>query len=391
MFPGDVVRVNYPGQKVNNLIARVITIDRGTSGAEEIVIEWSQDVFGVAYSDFDDVATAFNGGGNSPLVVKMYLIWTAPYYAIAGALGDTQAQALAFPVAYAVPLAVAPTSDTRTIDYYVSHVSTVGQTVLALGGTIPPTRFTHPSAALAQEPQSSISVVDPSQMGVVGDFVLIENGAYEELTVIGAVGSVSSTDTTPVYTLWRGVLDTLPRAWPQTANMWLIPQANSPVDSSQHMVGETAEYQFLPYTSLGRLDISQAPVQSGVLTDRAYRPLPNVGVVVNNGNSSFTVLPNKSIAVAWNRRNRITQTSQILKYTDTDVVPEANQTTTISIIDSTGAVVQSYTGLTGTSYSIADFSSLPTGSAVYTVTVGSVRDGFMSFTTYVSQPITVTK
>ncbi|RUW99413.1 hypothetical protein EOA27_35595 [Mesorhizobium sp. M2A.F.Ca.ET.037.01.1.1] len=83
------------------------------------------------------------------------------------------------------------------------------------------------------------------------------------------------------------------------------------------------------------------------------------------------------IHASWARRNRLTELSPPLAWTDPDQTPEDGQTTTIQLKALDGAVIHSYTGISGTSYDIdpADFA----GNYVGFIAIGSERDGYASW------------
>jgi hypothetical protein len=91
-------------------------------------------------------------------------------------------------------------------------------------------------------------------------------------------------------------------------------------------------------------------------------------------------LPNP-VDVAWSNANRLTEDSQILAWTAATVTPETDQTTKIEILNgSDRAVIDTFSSLTGTSYSL-DLTPYDTPYGSYDgiiVRVTSERDGFES-------------
>ena len=83
-----------------------------------------------------------------------------------------------------------------------------------------------------------------------------------------------------------------------------------------------------------------------------------------------------TVSVTWVNRNRLTEDSAPLAWTDATVPGEDSQTTEIEIRDASGDVVYTETGLTGTSFDldIADFGP----GALHTVWVWAERDGVRS-------------
>lgn len=83
-----------------------------------------------------------------------------------------------------------------------------------------------------------------------------------------------------------------------------------------------------------------------------------------------------AIAVTWATRNRTTEDSQIILWTDGDVTPESGQTTTVTVMDMDRNVITTHNGLTGSSFSLpyASFG----GRAAGIVKVTAKRDGLES-------------
>jgi hypothetical protein len=185
------------------------------------------------------------------------------------------------------------------------------------------------------------------------------------------------------YTIKRGVLDTVPWAWPIGTPVWFVDDNMEFTDDTIRSVAETVNFKVLPTTSRGTLAASAAPVSSAVMTARPHLPLRPADVKAN-GDDGFAgtidCIGVDPIPVTWARRNRETETSIIKAWTDGDVTPEAGQTTSVTLTDLAGIVLHTYSGIAGTSQNVtaAHFGSASEGYIV----VSSMRDGLASLQAY---------
>ncbi len=377
--PGSVVRLTWPEYSISNLVMRVTSIDYGKIGTPSITVTLLEDIFSLESADFDSSpSTGFVSGAQSPTPLDRVRVITAPAYFTSRYLTAADAAMLTYPDVMAAVLGGSSNPD-------ASFYETVGVTTLPNGDLAAEVRSTHGllsystlGTAFAEEASTIVPAFLPGTQGIgpnVAGFLFIGN-VGERTQEIALIESFDSAG----WHLARGVLDTVPRAWPAGTPIWFYDIRNNFLDTENHSDGETVNFKFLTVTSLGVLDVSAAPPQGATLTGRPFYPNRpgNVKVagqafgVVDLSASSPTTIP-----ITWANRNRTLEDSNVVRWADATVVPEANQTTTIKLTKTTdGSVITTIDGLTGTSYDLP--ASAFNGAIQADVTFTAKRDGYES-------------
>jgi hypothetical protein len=198
--------------------------------------------------------------------------------------------------------------------------------------------------------------------------------AFEALTDNGD-GSVTLSN------VWRGLLDTVPEAHAAGVRVWFFSYGEA-IPPETYAQGATIRAKLLSNALRGQSDPAAATILLQVIAARSARPLPPANVTIE-GVYNPTAIPaaGNNIAVAWNRRNRLTQTF-VLKQTDADISPEVAQTVGIKVYRASGALAATYSGLTGSAWTYtpvmqtADGTGAETG---LTFVVYAERGGVTSF------------
>jgi hypothetical protein len=152
----------------------------------------------------------------------------------------------------------------------------------------------------------------------------------------------------------RGALDTVPRDWPAGTRVWLISEEKNIYDPVERSDGETVPYRLMPRTSRGSLPIASAPDEYVTLSDRATLPLRPANVTVAGASfGTADIAGLTSIPVTWAKRNRITEATQAMLWTDGTIAGEAGQVVVVRILTESGTLYWTSPDQSGTSYSIA--------------------------------------
>ena len=378
--PGDPVVLRWPTENVDRVVFRVVKIRRPRGSDEAVGVNLVQDVFSSPYYVPADAPGQWANPNLLPRPIKSAFVDAAPYYLVAAKLGDSVAQGLVYPETFVMALIEHTEGDNRYVDFKTEETDATGDNVYMERGSFDPQDKIGINAALLKEITTTLPLAD-----IEGTNVPIEQSMFIVLhdpddPLINETALVMSVDSTNVV-LRRGVLDTIPRAWPNGTSAWIVRPSSRILDPIPRPVGTVEKYIFLPVTSLGRLTDAEAGVTEITPSDRMHRPYrpthPRIGsnagpvVGVSAGATNFTL--------NWYRRNRLTETGVVLKFDDIDVTPEAGQTTTIEVKNSGGSTVVSYTGETGTS-KVIPLSALgsPSAGATFTILLSSVRSGFVS-------------
>lgn len=382
-LPGGVLRLTYPEYGIENLVIRVGKVDRGRPGDSVVKINAIEDVYGLPQSAYTvPGGSSWQDSSSEPYNLEYFMAMTLPYF-FASRVAATTSVTPEYPDVFLGVLGATESRDTRSFDLYLEQPNVNGDLVYELVGTKPVIARTLLGVPLPAEAQSTITRAnlnfDALTNGVPpasGSFVVIGTGGDSQVE-IAMISSISPNFSD--FTLERGVLDTVPRAWPAGAPMRFIDIGLEWADYTVFSDTQSLNYRATPSTSLGTLPLETATIRSAVASGRPYYPLRPANVTVQ-GQGFGIVWLNPSdtadIPVAWARRNRLTEDAQIVKWGEADVTPESGQTTTIEVLNTAGTVITAHTGITGTTFSLprASFGSANVG----IVRVKSVRDGLFS-------------
>lgn len=353
LLPGDVVILNSPEDGINALVMRVGPVDYGRIGDAKVRASLVEDVFALATADYSvPPNTGAVDPSEAPTSADDYLIFTLPYYWVVNEIEPVVDPE--YPEVYAGVLASEEGSDAFDYELMGEVTDTLGDVTFEEIGTKSIISRALLTDALSAEAESTL-IFPAGTQGPgpqIGGFVLIEGTDDTDTELCLILDYSSSSDT---HTLSRGVLDTVPRAWPAGTPVWFLTAGMVFFDSLPRSDAEVVNYKQLIRTSLGMLDESAAPTITETLIDRPYLPLRPANVLVNSDSGFGAVLDLTGvdpIPTSWARRNRLTEDSVILAWTDGDVTPEASQTTVVRLLDLAENVLHEYTGIAGTSQNV---------------------------------------
>jgi hypothetical protein len=377
--PGGCARLQYPEYGIDDVVVRLTDINYGKPGAPTIELSVIEDIFSISRADYDTAdGTQWEDPSVDPAAPAYSRLITAPAYLVTQALPSSQATA-EYPSVFAAALVSQNNDDTFAYDLYGEATLANGDPVAELIGTRPTIGHSILPTPLAAEASTLLPSFGTSVGGAgprPGGFAIIGNVSErgQEIAMIDSFGETG-------WTLVRGALDTVPRAWPDGTVVWFVStDTNIIVDSTVYSDAETARFKIAPYTSRGVLPLSEAPILAAALTGRPHLPLRPANVVAGGaafGSVDLSGSLPATVTVTWANRNRTLEDNQVLAWADSTVVPEAGQTTTIKVISTAGTVLTTHSGLTGTSFAVpaASFG----GENVADIAVYAERDGLESF------------
>lgn len=381
LLPGDVVKITWPEYGINQLIMRVGPINYGKPGDPFVVLDLVEDIFGLPLASFTPPDTEHNEPGDAATVLDYVYMGAIPYYVYAGSRGDSAAQAVVFPETAILLLAAEESLDTSSVDFLVLTTNALGQPEFAPAGNLGLQGRATLAVGMVYGAEKSIlppltSLVGPAP--VVGGFILVHAVGDQSTQEIMLVEQINEAG----VTVRRGCLDTVPREWPAGAVVWCVDPSVSRADFALRSEGAEITYKFLPITSQGRLDESLAPAQPVTLESRFHLPYRPANLRVEGEAFGPTHVAAADTEVTWSRRNRLTETTLVLAWTDADTLPETGQTVTLQIEHVGVGVLDTYTGITGTTFTLplGSFPGLVVGEEVI-LRAWSVRDGLDSYTT----------
>lgn len=345
---GEVVKLSWPEYQIEQIIFRVSTV---TKTGNTVELSLYEDIFGL------DAASYLAPGGTGwvnpsipPSPAAYYQMGTAPAFMTAAARRLNDPSELVYPEVLSAVTVGADSDDDVNFDLvsYVTDVNgTPSQSSLGTSAYRGTWAFLSALSAEAETILPSLPGLRGAEP-VAGDFILIGTGP-DEYTEIATVQSVGPDG----YHLNRGMLDTVPQAWPIGTRAFVIPAASLVVDGTVRSAFEDTSYWILTRTTAGQLDLADAPQVNVTLSDRPYLPNRPANVKVNGiAFGEVDATEAASLLVTWATRNRILESTQALKWTDAAVTGEAGQTTKVVVARPDGTPVRTYSGLAGNSLSI---------------------------------------
>lgn len=357
ILPGEVVLLSWPRRSMNAVVARVGKVSYGKPRDTAIRASLMQDVFSLTKPPVRVLPpTDWEDPTRDPQPLDMQLFTVPNYFVRNVELQDVPIE-LGAGEALVGSLADSETYDSFDYELVSESVTASGAAVITSKGAKSMTpkgvlATTLPAAANSTLPFALFPVAEETP--VKGGFVFIGYGDdNQEIALVTGQSPAG-------WTIARGCLDTVPRSWAAGTPVWVVSPGASIVDTQTiHAEGSTARYRGLDRTARGLLGYDQAPSESVVVTARPHLPLRPANVSVNNvAFGSLAIGSASTVVVRWATRNRLTEDSQVLLWSDGSVQPEYRQETVIRVYDAmTNALLKTYGGLwteTSASFNRAD-------------------------------------
>lgn len=358
LVPGGVLRLTYPEHGLDEVVFRVGAINYGKSKDTTIRVTLTEDVFGYDPGDYVvPNGTAWVDTSQRPEPLEVQAITTLPYY-MANQI-DTVEDGEAFVAA----LGATTQTDAYGFDLLIETTNTDASLTYELSGLKTITGRIELTEALVQEATTltELPIGTVNSEILPGLFLFVGDGAETAQEIIYVRQDTSNSG--GFWMLDRGMLDTTPKAWPIGTPVWCVDPTTVFYDNSGLAAGASVNFKMLTRTSLGRLDEADATIVSHVISERPHLPIRPADVTV--GGAAWDDPDNPldlsddsnsgggAILVEWARRNRDTEDSSLLLWTDADITPPTGVTTTITVLAldrSTVWFVQD--GEVGTSYNL---------------------------------------
>jgi hypothetical protein len=355
VLPGELLIANYPEKGVNNIVVRVLTAERGRKGDPAIKVSWMEDVFSLTRKSATiPPGTGWDGAAEEPAPMDAAAVFTLPAFIALQQIGPRAAD-LAYPEVVAGLLCHRDGQDTIAYNLYAEQAAANGEmwwTDLGVKSVLGRAFFATPLYQEAVSEVAGLPLIERNRGPRVGGFAFIGDGS-DTGTEIALIDSLD--DDTGVWTLKRGVLDTVPRPWPIDTPVWFVPPEAVIADTVDiRAAGEEPEYKMLTRTSLGQLPIDEAPLISGTMSARPHLPLRPANITINGiGFGEIDATGATDIEVTWANRNRLFEDGQAVAWDEADVAGEYLQETLISVYREDGSPFFQVRGLwTETDYTI---------------------------------------
>lgn len=382
--PGDVFKLNYPLYGAAQVIFRIMEVDWGSVEDSKISMQCIEDVFGFPFAEWvppDDTEwEPPETDPDDPMYENAeYLFRATPFPLInrrAPQVGDDpfSVEDAKWPT-IAINTYLLPTDEQFDLQYYVPFrpgVNTLGDPVWTSLGEKRVQGHTALVEGIPQAIRTNITMQpyigpgDYPKVGWLGMFVG-EDEFTDELFVYEEKLDPDE-DGNPRWRIRRGVMDTIPWAWPAATKIIIHANNYNGYDWSGRFALTPEQYKFKIRTSNGLSDFSETHTTNRV--DRPYMPFRPAdckiaGVRFGTSDQRQKIDPEADydmfalehvpreweIDFTWVRRNRFSEDLTWLAWNDADVPPEDDQTTEI-IIMLGETEIDRVVGLTGTSYTL---------------------------------------
>lgn len=374
VLPGSVIKVTWPEEELNELICRVMKVDKGDSDKRHVIVDLVEDIFATK-RPVNSVQTGVFPDQGSPEDLDRIFIFSVPA-SILSQIGLSPVDAAgAHPAAEVAFLADSTTYRPYEIDAIGNAVLGNGSTTESVVATFLPSESGTLGVALTPEVRSDIPEATVEAVlgedAAPGDVLIIGTTELNhELIMLDTHNTGAST-----WTVIRGLYDTQPKTWTDGELVWRMDITDDNLDSGNPVVDVQETYKFLPTVGGSTLDASLATAHDYTPTARASAPYRPANCQVD-GNGfdgvEYLTMP-ASIPITWENRNRLSEDAVAMAWNGGNVTPEVGQTTTLRFTTAGGATAFEVTDLTGTSYDL-DPANL-TGGNIFYCNFISVRDG----------------
>jgi hypothetical protein len=316
--PGEVFRLNWPEKNIFNVYVRALVADYGDPSDSTIKLSLLEDIFSLDLPPVNSTPdNPWSPPGVDPKPLAATEVITLPAYFVASNDLQTTADDLDYPEALAAVLGYPDNNDTPSFELMAQGVDSTGAATWNDQGTKNITARAVLDVALAREAVSSLPatiVADQSRGPRIGGFVLFGVGgdAAMEFAQVTAYDAGNK-----VFTLSRGVLDTVPTPWPVGTPCWFVNPGERIVDDrTVRAAGEVVNYKLLARTSKGVLDLATATTITDTLDPRAHRPLRPANVKLNATDPGQRAIGGTTtMTVTWATRNRTLEDGTVYKWT----------------------------------------------------------------------------
>jgi len=346
LHPCSVFKFNWPEEGISNLVMRVTTMDLGTLLDGTITVQCVQDVFAegaATYAPTDSTIWTDPLGGNA-VDAPSASVGEIPYWfqrdAVPRAFGMAEKPDSTH-ISYEGLL-----NSTDTEDGDFTPTGTLQADLDQLSGTDYNTAgFTVENVATDSdliEAGTSTTIPTGAGLALIGD----AGGNHEWI----AYESVTDNNdgTVDLDNIWRGLLDTPPRAWLTGDRVWFF-AAGSCLFGTPLTDGQAITFEALTRTMRDQLTAAEATNHSYTTQSRALRPLPPF--YVRLGGSYTTITQNSGdLVFTWREHSRLTAL-ELFKQSATTETAESGVTWEIDIYGEDGVtLLRAVTGLSSPTY-----------------------------------------
>lgn len=352
IIPGGVFRLSWPDYGVDDVVFRILEVNRGTLQDGTIQIDAVEDVFAMPSNTYvADQGGLWQDPTSDPAPAPYRKLVEAPYWDLALTLSAADLDYIDPLSGYLQTVAARPSGD--ALDYEINaKVGASEYDEKAIGQFCPTatisTAITKTTTAITFENGIDVDLL------AVGGYAMI-GGEYVGITAIDATAGTA--------TITRGLLDTVPADQAAGARIWFS-DGFLGVDETEYANGEQVDVKLLPRTGLGELPIASAPVDSITMAQRHNRPYPPGNVRVGGAAYPEWIGGTDALALTWAHRDRLTQTAYLVQQSEGNIGPEAGTSYTLRIYDENDILRRTQAAISGVSYTYLSATEIEDGGGV---------------------------
>ncbi|AUZ58719.1 Phage protein [Pseudomonas sp. XWY-1] len=338
---GDVVRLSWPAEGVDNLVMRVTGVDLGAPQDGSVRLTLVQDVFGVFMSLYADGSERqWTKPTFEPTDITRFDIVDAPTILTTNqTVGSVLVVAENPGVALDYQLQVRGGVDSGYVDAGVMPFTPLFASTAPMGSGWTATGL------VLSGPSAELSSHTPEEVRQGLGLMLIVSAAGKEWISYQTAAAGNSTTVT-LGLVNRGLFNTKPLAHPAGARVWAVSEGHGVTDW-QYVKGESVSLRMLPRTQTGVLDVDDALVRSYSVASSNLAPWAPGRVRVNGveGGQISGVA-----TVTWRKRDGAVPAVVF----NGDDESQATDVSYQVVVKSGSTVIKTVSGITGESWSFSD-------------------------------------
>lgn len=362
---GDVVRLSWPAEGVDNLVMRVTGVDLGAPQDGSVRLTLVQDVFGVFMSLYADGSERqWTKPTFKPTGISRFDIVDAPTILTTNqTVGSVLVVAENPGVALDYQLQVKGGVDSDYVDAGMMPFTPLFSTTSAMG-----VGWTDTGLVLSGPSAELSSLTEGEVRQGLGLMLIVSAVGKEWISHQTVVAGNSTTATLGLVN--RGLFGTRPLAHPAGARVWAVSEGHGVTDW-QYGKGESVAFRMLPRTQTGVLDVDDAVVRSYSVAGSNLAPWAPGRVRVNGveGGQISGVA-----TVTWRKRDGAVPAVVF----NGDDESQATDVSYQVVVKSGSTVIKTVSGITGESWSFSD-ETTQNGGAYYsslTFEISAQKPGF---------------
>lgn len=364
--PNDVFKLSWNDLGIVNMVVRVLEVNYGNLTKNEIIFRCCEDVFGTAYTTYEDPPdTQWQDPVHDPVDTDHRFLMEVPFWHLCNyVFGQDVVGTLDDDIAFMFAMAAKPetTLDSYEFDLLVKFSPSYDFDNEGYGCFTSTATLKNNLDIIGSE-NDWIELESVQDLDSISEntYAIIENPNNDAESEIVLILEVDYTIDAERIRVARGILDTKPSAHSIGDRIWFVSfiDYTIPVVCKDFTKGDSPRVKFLTKTGRGILVEENATEENTIPTylsfdSRMIRPYLPGNFKIND--ERFPEYLYGQPTLTWNHRDRTHQDQirTLVKHTDdTDYGidgPETGVTYTIQFLTEAGVIKRTITGLTGKEY-----------------------------------------